>query len=52
MATAIANSVVRDNSNFGVLKVTLHASGYDWQFIRDTQSGNGTFTDSGSAACH
>jgi fibronectin type 3 domain-containing protein len=49
MGSAIANSVVRNNSSFGVLKMTLHASGYDWQFI---PAAGYTFSDSGSAACH
>jgi acid phosphatase type 7 len=46
----IANSVVRDGTTYGVLKLTLHADSYDWQFLGDGHSG--TFTDSGSAACH
>jgi hypothetical protein len=46
-----ANSLVRDNTTFGVLKLTLHSNWYQWQFLPDSQSGNGTFTDSGSAAC-
>jgi len=33
--------------NFGVLRLTLHSSSYDWQFIRDT----GALLDSGSGAC-
>jgi fibronectin type 3 domain-containing protein len=49
IGSIVANSVVRNNSTFGVLKVTLHASGYDWQFI---PAAGYTFTDSGSAACH
>jgi acid phosphatase type 7 len=47
-----ANSVVRNNTTFGVLELTLHSNWYQWQFLPDSQSGNGTFTDSGSAACH
>lgn len=46
----VANSVVRDATTFGVLKLTLHAGSWDWQFVGDGQSGS--FTDSGSAACH
>ena len=38
-----------DNSDFGVLFLTLHADSYDWQFI--PRSGS-SFTDSGSNACH
>jgi fibronectin type III domain protein/calcineurin-like phosphoesterase family protein len=44
------NSVVHDNTTFGVLELTLHQGSYNWQFVR--AAGNGTFTDSGSAACH
>jgi hypothetical protein len=47
-----ANSVVKDTTTFGVLKLTLHPTRFDWQFVPDTQSGNGTFTDAGSQACH
>ena len=43
------NSEVRDFTAFGVLKLTLRASGYDWQFIPEEGK---TFTDSGSGACH
>jgi hypothetical protein len=43
------NSQVRNNDTFGVLKLTLHGSGYDWQFIHEAGK---TFTDSGSSSCH
>ena len=43
------NSQVRDASNYGVLKLTLHPSSYDWQFV--TAPG-GTVADSGSGSCH
>ena len=43
------NSEVRENRTFGVLKLTLDLSSYDWEFLPVTGS---TFTDSGSAACH
>ena len=33
---------------WGVLRLTLHAASYDWQFL---PAGDGTYTDSGSAAC-
>ena len=46
---AAANSEVRDSTTFGVLKLTLHGSSYDWEFIPES---GGTFTDTGSAACH
>jgi len=43
------NSEVRNNQAFGVLKLTLGADGYAWQFI---PVAGRTFTDSGSATCH
>lgn len=43
-----ANSAVRDASAFGVLKLTLHTTSYDWQFV--PQAGQ-TFTDTGSTNC-
>jgi hypothetical protein len=45
----IANSQARNADTYGVLKLTLHATGYDWQFI--PQAGK-TFGDAGSASCH
>jgi hypothetical protein len=47
--TIKANSEVRNNTTNGVLKLTLRAGGYDWQFV---PAGGATFTDSGSGACH
>jgi hypothetical protein len=43
------NSEVRNNATFGVLKLTLHATSYDWQFLPEAGK---TFTDSGSNSCH
>jgi acid phosphatase type 7 len=43
------NSEVRQNSTFGVLKLTLHSASYDWKFY--PESGKG-YTDSGSGSCH
>ena|SRR5579859_7149291 len=43
------NTEARNDSTFGVLKVTLHSAGYDWQFVPVAGQ---TFTDSGSGACH
>ena len=43
------NSEVRDASTFGVLKLTLHPTSYDWSF--EPEAGK-TFTDSGSGTCH
>jgi chitodextrinase len=44
----IANSEVRNNTTPGVLKLTLHSSGYDWQFVPVQGA---SFTDSGSGSC-
>jgi hypothetical protein len=43
-----ANSEVRETGTPGVLKLTLHATSYDWEFIPATGY---TFTDSGTANC-
>ena len=45
----LSTSQVRNNSAFGVLKLTLNAGNYDWQFV---PVAGATFTDSGSSACH
>ncbi len=44
-----ANGQARDNATYGILQLTLHASGYDWRFI---PASGGFFTDSGSGTCH
>ncbi len=44
-----ANSLVRNSKTFGVLKLTLHAGSYNWNFQPEAGA---TFTDSGSRACH
>jgi hypothetical protein len=43
-----SNSEVRRSGNYGILKMTLHSGGYEWQFIPTA----GTFSDSGTTACH
>jgi acid phosphatase type 7 len=44
------NSEIRGQPDtFGVLKLTLHASGYDWEYIPEAGK---TFRDSGSGTCH
>ena len=43
------NSEVRNGSTYGVLKLTLHATSYDWQFV---PVAGATFTDSGTGSCH
>jgi acid phosphatase type 7 len=47
--SGIANSQVRNADTFGVLKLTLHPSSYDFQFLPEPGK---TFTDSGSGTCH
>jgi hypothetical protein len=42
------NSQSRSDT-FGVLKLTLHSDGYDWQFVPIAGS---SFTDSGHGQCH
>jgi PKD repeat protein len=42
------NSVVFNGSTFGVLKLTLGATGYSWEFVPVAGS---TFTDAGSMDC-
>jgi hypothetical protein len=48
MGTVKTGSVVR-SLDMGVLRMTLHATSYDWQFL---PASGFTFTDSGSGICH
>jgi hypothetical protein len=48
-ATIAANSEVRNNTTFGVLKLTLHPGSYDWVFVPIAGQ---SFTDKGTNACH
>jgi hypothetical protein len=48
-STAQPNSEVRNGTQFGILMVRLQASSYSWRFVPEA---GGTFTDSGSTACH
>jgi hypothetical protein len=48
MGSVQPNSVVRNSDTFGFLKLTLHASSYDWQFVPEPGK---TFTDSGTRNC-
>ena len=45
----VANSEVRNDDTFGVLKLTLDAGSYSWQFVPEAGA---TFTDSGTGTCH
>jgi hypothetical protein len=49
LVTAKPNSEVRNASAYGVLKLTLHSTSYDWAFVPVPGQ---TFTDSGAQACH
>ena len=44
----IAGSEIADNTTFGVLKLVLKKTGYEWDFL---PVGGGTFHDQGSARC-
>jgi hypothetical protein len=48
-ATPEPNSEARNNTAYGVLKLTLRSGGYDWQFVAAAGS---SYTDTGSGACH
>jgi hypothetical protein len=40
---------VGNSDTYGVLKLTLHANSYDWQFVPEVGK---TYTDSGTTSCH
>jgi len=45
----MANSLVTNDNSHGVLKLTLHASSYDYEFVPVAGK---SFTDSGVGTCH
>jgi acid phosphatase type 7 len=47
--TIRSNSQVRNSDTNGVLKLTLHPTSYEWQFVPEAGK---TFSDSGSGSCH
>jgi acid phosphatase type 7 len=49
LGTLIPHSEVSQNDDFGVLKLELHQSSYDWRFVPIAGK---TFSDSGSGSCH
>ncbi|MEX1072445.1 MAG: hypothetical protein WED86_01995 [Chloroflexota bacterium] len=49
LPTIQPNSEVRNGETFRVLKLTLHADTYEWQFIPIAGQ---TFTDRGTGSCH
>jgi hypothetical protein len=44
-----ANSEVRQADTYGVLKLTLHSSSYDWEFVPEAGK---SFKDEGTGTCH
>lgn len=48
LASIAANSEVRNTDTFGILKLTLHPTSYDWRFVPEPGK---TFTDSGTGLC-
>ena len=44
-----ANSEVRNANTFGILRLTLRASDYSWEFV---PVAGGSFTDAGTGSCH
>jgi acid phosphatase type 7 len=48
-AKPLPTSEVRDDTTFGVLKLMLHPTSYDWVFLPEAGK---QFTDSGSGQCH
>jgi hypothetical protein len=47
-STIKRNSLARNNTTYGVLKLTLHSTSYSWKFVPVAGK---TYTDSGSTAC-
>jgi PKD repeat protein len=45
----MANSQARSSSTYGVLKLTLHPSGYDFRFVPIAGQ---SYSDNGSGSCH
>lgn len=46
--TAVAGSLARNDTSFGILRLTLRAAGFDWQFVPVEPNG---FTDQGTGSC-
>lgn len=47
--TLLPNSEAADDDTYGVLKLTLRPTSYDWEFLPEE---GGTFRDSGNGSCH
>lgn len=48
-AAPLPNSVARDSTSYGVLRMTLDPAGYGWEFL---PASGYSYTESGSASCH
>jgi hypothetical protein len=48
-STIVANSQVHKSNIFGVMKLTLHSTSYDWSFVADPST---PYSDSGTGSCH
>lgn len=48
-AEALPNSAARNDHTHGILKLTLYATSYQWEFVPVE---GGTYADHGSGACH
>src|SRR2546426_3951255 len=46
----LPDSEAANDDTFGVLRLTLHPSGYDWAFMPEER--HGTFSDAGNGQCH
>jgi hypothetical protein len=46
---AFPNRQAADDATWGVLRLGLHPTSYDWTFL---PASSGGFTDSGSSDCH
>ena len=44
-----ANSEVRNDTTFGILRLVLRTGGYEWEFVPEAGR---TFIDAGSDTCH
>jgi hypothetical protein len=55
LGTLQPNSEVYSSSSYGVLKLSLHSTSYEWEFLPvadGLEPAGGSFTDSGSSSCH
>lgn len=48
-STIVANSEVRNDATYGVLRLVLRPGSYEWEFVPEA---GGSFMDAGSDGCH